>query len=231
MDEPKITTEEQKVEIVMDDMGNTIAKPLTAQVVTPEEALEIITHQQEEQTPKPQQEAALSPVEEKPKPVRDEKGHFVQGNKESEGLTNSGPKCEFCERPVEIINKINLYREYCRGKVDEHQHIPYLQELVSEDYLDITMSQLEDWRNSEKHKEQHAELNRAIGKLMNRQQLNLLQATLTDRYRGAMFQLSANHGMIEKSKQYQAGDANEPLAYNIHIVPKSQKQIEQEEGE
>lgn len=162
------------------------------------------------------------------KPQRNEKGHFIEGNTVSVG-NEGGRPCEFCERPVEIINKVNLYREWCRGKVDEKLHIPYLEELVSEDYLDITIDQLEDWVKSENHKKEHAELSRAIGHIKNRQKLYLMKRTVNNDSRGSMFLLSANYGVIEKSKQYQAGDKNEPLEYNIHIVPKTNKQQQLEE--
>ncbi len=216
-------TEEPKAEIVMDDMGNTVVATADTKLST-----------QEDQTPDKAQEEALSPEKqelskvEELKPQRDEKGKFIEGNQVSVG-NQGGNKCEFCQRPVEIMNKVNLYREYCRGNVDGKSHLPYLQELVSEDYLDITMDQFEDWIKSEKHREQHAELTRTVKKIMNRQQLQLLRLTMhNETYRGAALQLGANHGIVAATKEYQAGSQGEPLEYNIHIVPKSKKQLEQE---
>lgn len=232
MDESKITTNEPVVEIVLDDLGNTVVKTddvklSTDEDQTPEKAQEMMLSSKKEEL----STIASAPIEriEENKPQRNEKGQFIQGNQEARGLENSGRPCEFCERPVEIMNKVNLYREYCRGNVDGKTHLPYLQELVSEDYLDITMDQFEDWVKSERHKKEHSELSRTVSKIMNRQQLNLLRLTMyNETYRGAALQLAANHGIVAITKEYQAGIKEEPIQYNINIVPKSKKQLEQE---
>lgn len=138
--------------------------------------------------------------------------------------------CTFCEDRTKIMQKVHLYREYCEGKVDGKPHIPYLQELCGYDYLDMLTTTLWGWVNNERHEAEHQELTNTIKKLLERQQLRLLQRTLgVHNPSGAIFQLKANHGMIETEKQILAGQSGEPLEYNIHIVPKTQKQIEQQD--
>lgn len=216
MDEKKVT-EEQKVEIVMDDLGNTVAKPLAPQIVTTEEALEIITAKE---TPEPQPEAQLTPEKKENKPIEEPRREV-------------GRPCDFCENRTKIMQKVLLYAEYCEGKVDGSPHVPYLQELCGYDYLDILTTQLWGWVNSKTHEAEHLELSNTIKKIMERQQLRLLQRSLAAQNpAGAIFQLKANHGMVETEKTLVGGiKGGEPMDYNIHIVPKSKKQMELEESD
>ncbi len=151
------------------------------------------------------------------KPQRDKNGRFIKGNTLSVGNAG-GNKCEYCENPQEILKKVILYKEWCRGKVDGKIHHPYIQEMISEDYLDITYDQFEDWVKSIDHKVEHSELTRTVSKIMNRQQLNLLKMTLRpETYRGAKFQLSANHGMVEAEKRIVSGDQDNPQRHKLEI--------------
>ena len=141
-----------------------------------------------------------------------------------------GRPCEFCLDRTRIMQKIHLYAEYCEGKIDHKPHVPYLQEMCGYDYLNILTTKLWQWVNSKNHEEEHLELSNTIKMLMERQQLRLLQRSLgLHNPAGAIFQLKANHGMIETEKTLLAGVQGEPLQYNINIVPrKKPEEIEDE---
>ncbi len=140
-----------------------------------------------------------------------------------------GRPCDFCRDPQTILKKVKLYLEYCEGKVDGKMHIPFLQELCGYGYLEMLTTTMWDWVKSEDHKAEHAELSNAIKTLMERQQLRLLQRTLgAHNPVGAIFQLKANHGMIETEKKLLVGDKGAPLETVIRIVeekpnPKSEE--------
>jgi hypothetical protein len=63
------------------------------------------------------------------------------------------------------------------------------------------------------HKEElHAELHESVNKLLQLQKQFLLNHSLfNNQVAGAIFQLKANHGMIETEKRILAGSVNEPL--------------------
>ena len=172
-------------------------------------------------TPEPTSEAT-PPVEEKPQ--RNEKGQFVEGNTVSVG--NSGKPCSFCEKPFEIIQKIKLYGQWTRGKVDGKIHVPFLEELCDEDYLDISEDTITNWVEHAHDEVAHAELIRAIKTLMMRQKGFLKKRVLGDKNpTGGIFLLKANHGLIETEKQMLVGgqQGDQPVRYDIRIVPKKKR--------
>ncbi len=150
-----------------------------------------------------------------PDPNRNEKGQFVEGNRESVG--NSGKPCQFCKHAVETTNKVMLYSNWTLGKVDGKYHVPFLEELCDEDYLDIHTDTLHDWTNGKHAEEHHSELIHTIRKLVMRQKKLLLKRTLTDsQVAGAIFQLKANHGLMEAEKKVLVGDKNsDPMEFVI----------------
>ncbi len=172
---------------------------------------------------RPFKKTNLMTVVDEIKPQRDEKGLFLEGNQISVG-NEGGRPCLFCREPVRIMQKINLYKEYCEGKVDGKIHIPYLQELCGYDYLDVRKDTLYDWTTNENHAQLHSELKDAIKSLLERQELRLLQATLTSTPTGAIFQLKTNHKYVETEKTLIAGVNNEPMKYEIAIIAKKQRE-------
>ncbi len=138
------------------------------------------------------------------------KSGFQKGNNASNG--KGGRRCEFCKEPEKILNKIKLYSEWTLGRVDKEVHTPFLEELCDEDYLDIHMDTIHDWTHGKHAEANHVDLIRTIKKLVMRQKRFLLKHTLTSQQvSGAIFQLKANHGMIETEKKILAGSGTEPL--------------------
>ena len=174
------------------------------------------------------EEIPTNPQEEE-KPQRNEKGQFAPGNNASEG--SGGRPCGFCEKRTEIMNKIKLYSEWTLGNVDKKLHVPYLEELCDETYLDIHTDTLTNWTDNAHDVVLHTELIATIKKLKMRQKRLLLMRTLGQVSTGAIFQLKANHGMIETEKQMMVGGNNNdsPVKYDINIIPK--KKREELEGE
>lgn len=163
------------------------------------------------------------------KPQRDEKGQFIEGNQESKGLLNSGPPCKFCDDRTNIISKVNLYIEKCNGNLDGKVQVPYIEELCL--VLGIHTDTLADWMNppDTSHIHEVAELIRAYKSIKMMQKLRLMQTTLTNTATGAIFQLKANHGMVETEKTLIAGVNNEPVKYEILIGPKKHREELEEE--
>lgn len=142
----------------------------------------------------------------KPKPKRSPIGHFLPGNQESIG--NSGKPCQYCEHKEEIDRKIELYSQWTLGNVGPNKiyQFPMLEELCDEEYLDIHTDTMTDWTHSEHSLANHSELILAIRQLLMRQKKYLLKHTMTaSQVTGAIFQLKANHGMIETEKKILAG--------------------------
>lgn len=150
-------------------------------------------------------------------PYKDKDGKFAKGNKASGGA--GGRPCEFCPQHEEIIKKFSLYTEYCKGKVDEHIHCPFLEEICG-DYLDILAETLWQWVANDKemphdlnhNRKYHAELSKSVKALLQFQKRFLLNHSLfNNQVSGAIFQLKANHGMIETEKRILAGDKENKL--------------------
>lgn len=144
---------------------------------------------------------------------RNEKGQFAPGNNASHGA--GGSTCDFCKRPVEIIQKIKLYGQWTRGKVDGKIHVPFLEELCDEDYLDIDEDTLTNWTLHAHDQERHAELIGAIKTLMMRQKGFLKKRVLGDKNpTGGIFLLKANHGMVEAEKKILVGEkSSDPINF------------------
>ena len=152
-------------------------------------------------------------------PQRDKKGLFAKGNKI--GLDNGGGRpCEFCPQGEEILKKIELYAAYCMGDVDEKMHPPFLEELCGYKYLNILVADIYRWIEYAKpmphdlnHRiELHSALSDAVKRILQQQKQFLLNHSLfNNQVSGAIFQLKANHGMIETEKRILAGSTKEPL--------------------
>lgn len=168
------------------------------------------------------------------KPQRTPKGLFKKGN--TVGVDSGGGRpCEYCPKHEEIITKINLYIEYCKGSLDQKIHPPFLEELCGFEYLDILVSDLDRWIDNAKpmphdknHKEElHSALKQTVKRVVQRQKQFLLNHSLfNNQVSGAIFQLKANHGMIETEKRILAGTINEPL--NIVITEEENRHTENE---
>src|SRR6266576_1781961 len=78
------------------------------------------------------------------KPQRDVAGKFIKGNTES--VDNSGKPCFYCRDKERIQKKIELFSLWTRGKLpDKKLHMPYIQVLCDEDYLDIPYETFHNW--------------------------------------------------------------------------------------
>lgn len=165
--------------------------------------------------------SALVPIIQEIKPQRDKNGLFLPGNQLSVG--NSATHCSYCENRAKINSKINLYIEQCQGNVDGKLKMPYLEELCM--ILGIHVDTITDWMNPNvNHDHECSELVRAYKTIKMLQKLRLLQTTLTTTPTGAIFQLKANHGMVETEKTLIAGVNNEPMKYEIAIIAKKQRE-------
>lgn len=164
------------------------------------------------------------------KPQRDASGKFIKGNTESVG--NSGKPCFFCRDKENILKKVELFSLWTRGKLpDKHLHMPYIQDLCDEDYLDILVDTWNDWTReegdyAEHNAEFHSELIRAKKKLFARTEGMLLKRTLAQNPTGAIFQLKVNHGYIETEKRILAGDQNNPVREKLEIEITQAKKYE-----
>lgn len=152
-------------------------------------------------------------------PQRDKKGYFAKGNRI--GVDSGGGRfCEFCPHGEEILKKIDLYAAYCMGDVDEKMHPPFLEELCGYKYLNILVADIYRWIDNAKpmphdlnHKiELHSALADSVKRLVQYQKQFLLNHSLfNNQVSGAIFQLKANHGMIETEKRILAGDKDNKL--------------------
>lgn len=131
-----------------------------------------------------------------------------------------GRPCEYCKDKDKIQMVVDDYIKKHRN-FGEKASIPFIEELAM--ILDRDDETIQLW--AEKETEgvlEHPELNASIKVLMNIQKLRLKQRTL-GRYNptGAIFQLKANHGLIETEKKVLTGDGNSPLL--IELVPEKPK--------
>ena len=102
------------------------------------------------------------------------------------------------------------YFNYC----NTNKKIPYLERLAIN--LDITRETLYQWS---KDKENKPEFSYTIKRLEDLQRLALLEMSIKkDSFTpGQIFQLKANHGMIETEKRILAGDKDAPLG--VVVLP------------
>ncbi len=121
-----------------------------------------------------------------------------------------GRPCEYCKRKEEIDKVTADYLASAKRPIKPI--IPFIQELVM--ILDVDIDTVHDWAAKKMRggKLEHPDFSRAVKSLLNIQQLRLLNRTL-GRFSpaGAIFQLKANHGMIETEKRLLGGLTNEPL--------------------
>ncbi len=149
------------------------------------------------------------------KPQRDEKGRFIKGN---DGVPPIH-ECHFCRDQERILNKIELFSLWSRGKVDKKLHMPYIQVLCDEDYLDVPYETFHNWlkEDSEHNQKFHLRLMQTIKKLYYRREHMLLNRTFQQNATGAIFQLKANHGYVETEKRILAGDKGNPVEQKLEI--------------
>ena len=158
------------------------------------------------------------------KPQRDAQGKFIKGNTQSEGNV-----CEYCIREEEILKKIELFSLWTRGKLpDKKLHMPYIEDLVDEDFLDVLYDTFLNWvdEKNEHAKQKHGRLIQTYKKLFSRQRGMLLKRTLSQNATGAIFQLKVNHGYIETEKRILAGDQNNPVREKLEIEITQAKKYE-----
>lgn len=107
------------------------------------------------------------------------------------------PKIANEERAISILDE---YLSYC----EENKLIPYQSELAS-DWMDISEDTLQ------RYEDKWPTFAERIKKLESKQKTHLLRGE------GAMsiFQLKANHGMMETEKRVLAGDRNEPIRVEV----------------
>jgi hypothetical protein len=150
--------------------------------------------------------------------IRDKKGRIVKGIAQDTNKNGTaGRPCEYCKDKDKIQKLTDDYLIECRTA--KPAIIPYFEELV--DRLDRMPEIVSEWRDA-KNKDgslEHPEFSKSIGKLKNLQKLKLFHRTI-GRFNptGAIFQLKVNHGLVEVSKNIQAGDSDNPVKYEIEIV-------------
>ena len=140
---------------------------------------------------------------------------MVKGNTQSLGNV-----CEYCTKEEEILKKVQLFSLWTRGKLpDKKLHMPYIEDLVDEDFLDVIYDTFLNWvdENNKHAQEKHGRLIQSYKKLFSRQRGMLLKRTLSQNAAGAIFQLKANHGMMESEKRILAGDSQNPVAQKLEI--------------
>lgn len=148
---------------------------------------------------------------------------FICGKAEERKEKRSvGRPCEACKRMDEIINKTKEFLDNCRVKTESgrtrHVNIPYIEELALE--LDVDDETIGLWasKKNEKDELEHPQFSATIKRLKTMQKMMLLKHTLGKTPAGSIFQLKANHGMMESEKQILAGDKDQPMKYEIEIV-------------
>lgn len=102
----------------------------------------------------------------------------------------------------ETLSKTFEYLQRCIDKKD----IPYVEELAIE-ILGVDDDTLVEWAK------EHPEFSAAIKELKTLQKLRLQKGSTIGKYNpsSAIFQLKANHGMIETEKRILSGDQAQPL--------------------
>lgn len=130
-------------------------------------------------------------------------------------VPGAGRKCYYCENKEKVQRVVDDYLEK-HQTFGEKASIPFIEELAM--ILKRNASRINDWviKKDEEGKPEHPDLINSIDRLKNIQKLRLLQRTL-GRYNptGAIFQLKANHGLIETEKKVLTGDSREPLLIEL----------------
>lgn len=117
----------------------------------------------------------------------------------------------------EILTKTRSYYQRHVNPKDGKVTIPYVQELAI--ILDISRETMNQWE------ENIPEFSDTIKRIKNLQELRLLQRTLSKNPTGAIFQLKANHGMMETDKQILQGSPQNPI--NLSITDDQLKRLVQ----
>lgn len=113
-------------------------------------------------------------------------------------------------RPTDYSQeKVEIAKKYIKNCVSD-DNIPYIEELAY--MLDITSETVRQWAKDEKNK---PEFSLTIKKLEDVQKFMLQKGSAVNKFNPAscIFQLKANHGMIETEKRILAGDKDEPIRY------------------
>jgi len=144
-----------------------------------------------------------------------------------------GRPCEFCKNKEKYETLTRDYLKRSRAKTGDKVSIPFIEELA--DILDKDDETLGIWAHKhikdqegkETEELEHPEFAHLFKRIVSLQKLRLLQRTL-GRFNpsGAIFQLKANHGLIETEKKVLAGDSNEPLL--VEIINEDRKNLENE---
>jgi hypothetical protein len=172
------------------------------------------------QTPTPQQEIAVTEEELPlpPAPPETEQGNnplsAVKEGQKADEKPSAGRPCDYCRDKERVDKIIKAYMEKTTNSAKPQ--IPFIEELCME--LDIIDETLTNWTRKLKDDGslEHPGLIDTHKKLKMIQKYRLMQRTV-GRYNptGAIFQLKANHGMIETEKQILAGVKDEPLQVEI----------------
>lgn len=112
-------------------------------------------------------------------------------------------------RPSKYSDEMNKKsQEYLEGKI-QTEDIPYIEELAIE--LKVHRETILNWSN------ENSEFFDTIKALEDFQKFKLQKESLRGKYNAtaAIFQLKANHGMIETEKKILAGDKDEPITVEI----------------
>lgn len=90
--------------------------------------------------------------------------------------------------------------------------IPYIEEAAVE--IDISMETVNQWRKK------HKDFSEAIKKIETLQKFMLLKGSIEGDYvpSSAIFQLKANHGMVETSRQEVTGRGGQPLFGGVDYI-------------
>lgn len=153
------------------------------------------------------------------KPQRDASGKFVKGNTMTP-IDKVGNVCHYCTNKEAVLKKIQLFSLWTQGKLpDKKLHMPYIEDLVDEDFLDVVYDTFLNWvdEKNDHSRENHAELIQTYKKLFTRQRGMLLKRTLSQNATGAIFQLKVNHGYVETEKRILAGDSQNPVREKLEI--------------
>jgi hypothetical protein len=136
-------------------------------------------------------------------------------------VDKGGRPCEYCADKENIELKTKEYLDLVKTSKGA---IPFIEELA--DKLEIDADTVDNWasKRTADGSLEHEQFFGTIKRIKNYQKLQLLKRTL-GRYNpsGAIFQLKANHGLMESEKRILTGDTKEPL--NI-IITEEKKRAE-----
>lgn len=125
----------------------------------------------------------------------------------------AGRPCTFCQDSEKYLALTRDYVEKSEKKTGEKVAIPFMEELALILHKDCdTLKNWADKKIGENNELEHPEFNDLYTRILLIQKVRLLQRTL-GRFNptGAIFQLKANHGMMETEKKVIGGVTNEPL--------------------